>query len=1813
MSEEVLAKGRFRVDRRRALEKMERFQLADPRAYTLELVAAAVAAGATRIDIRNDSDDFELSWEGDGPTREELDGIFDHLFARPTTARAEMLQHLAVGILGALGQAPRWVRLDRGGAPSLRLTVDDPAETLAVEHAHGVTGTRVHVRQRLTVSSLAEALLLPLRDPEETRLLRAAARWCPVPVHVGGSPLVAPTPPKGAAAWAAPGKGALWLTSDRAAHVDVVRRGVVVGRLERPVGRLRIVGWLGGDALTLDASRGKVVEDAAWTTFVAALDAAIAALLVRYAQLAPTHPEAETPAWRAQLAEAAVWLADKGRPLGGYAALPVLTDLAGIPWSANELRAFPGPKGTLKEPGLLGMGDGCAAFSVTSRPWLDALCPGLPDLTAQLRTRAEGRTRRDLAAAERRPPEFAGAPHQLVFTEGPLRGAVRFREGASHQGDGAADLLVHLRIDGMAVDQVALPSPAGPMEAILDHRGFRTDEGFRRVEADATRAAAEAELLARAVRFATSHVERLAQGAALAPSAMAVLTAAVRANGAKARAELDGLLQARPNDRLLRAPAFTGADGRRLSLPQLLDEAAHVWILVAAVPRDCPPALAREVLVVPEALIPTWLGWFGTRARDGRATLGDDIRGAARRAGPRRVAVLDPPVTPRIAVGTGGYTGELGLDGSARPPRIDLLRAGIPVCTVSPALGLGGVVGVLDHPTLEVNRAHDALASEDTARALAGALLPMVDALARAAWDDAGEGEPPAPVLGWLMARGADVPAWAESRTLTRTVAGDPITVAGLRARASDRKAARIKFLPRDPGEVPGFDDAVVVTFALQGALEAVAPRAIRVGEAELADATRHLAAYLARPRVVEPGVLAELTEEDDGVRVRWVLPADPDRVGVMRVEARWRDRVLATRDRGESLGVLAIVEGRAITPSAALTELREPQRLHPYLKKARTRFDDVAGRALDALGDGGDVPADQRATWRGVLARLEDAKDRTRAETTLRDRIARLPLYTRLDGRLVSRDALAHATASGPVWHLPADTPPGPTDTPWYVREEPWTLRSLGALALVVHPGGPALAAWREGEARRRSLERRDAVVDGEVLVRAPISGPGFTGEVALRPVHWQGGLGILPLVNGLPLDTVTVPFPAPAAAVVTGASVRADRSFRTWSAGTDRDTAHAALLEAARALAARFTEGVVKGGLDAATGGDPTREAAWVVAYVLGDRGGPGADLPLFPLLGGGTISAAELDARGRSGGVGVVPPGGPPFVAGAPPIVVGPWLHERLSARFSLVDLSPIALRHRVRAPDVAARHAVVSSDAHVGYAGGLDAVEVRRQGVPLVTLASNGPVPIVGWVEVPEADVDPLWTGLLPACAGEVRPRLVERSRAVLAQLIEAAEGQGRAHAGTAPPWEALLTALDRVTVGVRDDAALARIVGDPLLARLAALPLFRDCTGAFGHLGAVLAHAPVRSVAPDVSGVPMASRGRVWALGAAERAIVERLRALQDATGALGEETEGAARRASTRGPAPATPRHADVEAVPVPGGGGAVWLQEPASPARSDTGAGIAVRVDGATVEILTPVPGIAGWIEGPFETDAAFRVARLDADTIVALRGAAEALLRREATADPARLEARLGRALAACAHDLDALLGAPLSPWESVPVLIDTTGKAIDLRGIKSALKGRKRLLVGPAGAAPPRKGERVVEGGDATLAQLRGWFPGARVEHVVEGEARRDAKRREDEAKRASGARGKRERALAERAGKLYAAWVGAPAPDVAIDVVIQAWVAGRRPEWPAFATTEADGPWAALIAFAAGLPITADTPKARLALVAGLAEALGKAGA
>ena len=256
-------------------DKLERFQLEDPRRYVLELLAAAASSGTERIDITNDSDDFIIAWKPEETLEPaDLDTLFDHVFGQPDTARGATLQHLAIGVLAAHGLNPRWLRVDLGDETrSVRLEVNDPAATAHVPLDPPVEGLRIHVRERISTSTVREALRLAFEPPAETRLIAGAANRFPVPLFINGEQVETLQAPDTYIRHrrTEDGSAELWWIPEEEGIIDVRRHGLVVGHLHVAMGRTGFCGVLDADDLELNASRSAVVENERWKKHTARL------------------------------------------------------------------------------------------------------------------------------------------------------------------------------------------------------------------------------------------------------------------------------------------------------------------------------------------------------------------------------------------------------------------------------------------------------------------------------------------------------------------------------------------------------------------------------------------------------------------------------------------------------------------------------------------------------------------------------------------------------------------------------------------------------------------------------------------------------------------------------------------------------------------------------------------------------------------------------------------------------------------------------------------------------------------------------------------------------------------------------------------------------------------------------------------------------------------------------------------------------------------------------------------------------------------------------------------------------------------------------------------------------------------------------------------------------------------------------------------------------------------------------------------------------------------------------------------------------
>ena len=100
-------RGSFTLATEKALAKLEKFQLPDPKLFILQWVQALVASGAESISMAYEEstiqNKFELTIDFDGPgySRNEVDGLYDHVFRSGRDRSVDRLRELALGWLSA--------------------------------------------------------------------------------------------------------------------------------------------------------------------------------------------------------------------------------------------------------------------------------------------------------------------------------------------------------------------------------------------------------------------------------------------------------------------------------------------------------------------------------------------------------------------------------------------------------------------------------------------------------------------------------------------------------------------------------------------------------------------------------------------------------------------------------------------------------------------------------------------------------------------------------------------------------------------------------------------------------------------------------------------------------------------------------------------------------------------------------------------------------------------------------------------------------------------------------------------------------------------------------------------------------------------------------------------------------------------------------------------------------------------------------------------------------------------------------------------------------------------------------------------------------------------------------------------------------------------------------------------------------------------------------------------------------------------------------------------------------------------------------
>ncbi len=275
----------FTLSRDRAVEKLREFTLRHPEQYILELVQAAVFAGARWIAIDVSADRLFFAWVGGRPfTSAQLSGVFDFLFADRAAAETRHVVQLAVSLNALLQRSPKLLRIESGDGSSegsVRMDLDAKGKGHVGRPENAFAGTYL-------VAEFATSWFARFSGQDWTReqaLVEERCAYSPVPI------LLNYRAPFG---YRANREVKLYgVTAQQPFSDDEGRRGVlalppkvdkdqgirfVVGgvwistRLVPLLGEIRrsglpplpLVGVIADDRLRKTADQGDVVEDARW-------------------------------------------------------------------------------------------------------------------------------------------------------------------------------------------------------------------------------------------------------------------------------------------------------------------------------------------------------------------------------------------------------------------------------------------------------------------------------------------------------------------------------------------------------------------------------------------------------------------------------------------------------------------------------------------------------------------------------------------------------------------------------------------------------------------------------------------------------------------------------------------------------------------------------------------------------------------------------------------------------------------------------------------------------------------------------------------------------------------------------------------------------------------------------------------------------------------------------------------------------------------------------------------------------------------------------------------------------------------------------------------------------------------------------------------------------------------------------------------------------------------------------------------------------------------------------------------------------------
>ena len=177
---------RFTLSRAKAIEKQREYALRHPQQYILELVQAAVLAGATYIALDVSDDTVLIAFIGAKLLKkEELENVFDYLFADRADTEHRHLVQLAIGINAMLQRKPKAIRIESGDgtiANAVRMDLDAKGKGTVGVPTDPINGTYLIMEKPgRWFKRFQNVQLHP-----EARLIEERCMHSPVPIILNG-------------------------------------------------------------------------------------------------------------------------------------------------------------------------------------------------------------------------------------------------------------------------------------------------------------------------------------------------------------------------------------------------------------------------------------------------------------------------------------------------------------------------------------------------------------------------------------------------------------------------------------------------------------------------------------------------------------------------------------------------------------------------------------------------------------------------------------------------------------------------------------------------------------------------------------------------------------------------------------------------------------------------------------------------------------------------------------------------------------------------------------------------------------------------------------------------------------------------------------------------------------------------------------------------------------------------------------------------------------------------------------------------------------------------------------------------------------------------------------------------------------------------------------------------------------------------------------------------------------------------------------------------------------------------------------------